>query len=412
MATFNLSPNSYKGITFIESQIRVIINWVVNPFSILTSDHIDNASQEELSLKASPDHKELRKSLRTQEGFGNYFTLRSDFQNDVRFDRNKDGKEVSNLDRHRSFQEVSLSPLLYLIAVTIATDKLSRLAFSRTIGMIPLAPTIFFEFYKKVRISNCGIFTIFPIINEEEFNDKADKMGLNAPGSYFTLQSLRTDEGMFRALTLLHTIALRCPNYFPTTESIKFSEIPYNAGDQTTFCSMSYDVEENNITLLQHNSYPGGSPTLVNLIDIVLLQPCFATVNGIQSVLTFCHPLIPTGISTFNLGTCICDRALGVLTNESFIDDTATQANGKPEVQTGKTKEPNNTRRIFQRPSIKWKQRNFQNELNNRESRSFINKWNTNPNMGVSIFDFNNLSSKVDSILNIVLGKRQNSPML
>jgi hypothetical protein len=272
--------------------------------------------------------------------------------------------------------------------------------------MVATAPTVFFEFYKKVRISNCGIFVIQPTLNETDFNLKLEELGLNTPESYFTLNKLRSDEGMFNILSLFQMLSLRCPDYFPTVNTSEFSQIPYNAGDQTTFCSMDYNSKVNEINLLQHNSYPAGSPTLVNLIDILLIKPIFIEEGTENTLFTLGKPFSPLGLNKFNLGTCICDRALGILLNESHIDDTRTGGNETSDISTDLSKMRRKPR-LF--PALKWKHRNMQRELNSKELTSMRPNWE--PKINVGIHEFNELSDKVNRIFGFLMGNRKDSPL-
>jgi hypothetical protein len=200
---------------------------------------------------------------------------------------------------------------------------------------------------KKIRVSICGMYQITPSIDEESFIELLDDWGLNTEDSLFLPKKLRTKEGIFELLVEFNMIHRTCPNYFATVSPLEFAKVPYNANDQTTFCSLIYNKNTCCFEILQHNSYPMGTPTDVNYIDAILAQAKFEQDGNFTPVLTMCKQTSASGINKNSLGTYLTERALGIITNQSFIDDrdnttpeTHNYTNNKTNANPGKSKRP------------------------------------------------------------------------
>lgn len=364
MVTYNLkNSTTVSGITFSENTSTSGVLHVARPFMSINikQDLIQNALNSEMSLRSGNIHKQIRKQLVSDYSLGNYSANVEDVQLDTRID-NITGKMLSDQTRERAFKEVPLAPIITLYSIAVAYDETTRLKFNNVVNFYPHVPTLTVEYLKKVRKSKCGKYTITPTLCEKHYSDILSELGLE--NSYLTLKALRSEKGQQEFLTFINLIISKSSDYFSYESTSTVNNISLYAGEQTTFCSLDIDDEYNNICVLQHNSYPEGTPTTPNLVDTVIVCPQHQKAGKHQQ-LTNSVPISVNGMNNSSLAHMTVLRFLGDYSNKSYIDENSLKQSSTSnsdiidQIPTQSTK----------RPQRNWVRRNIGRELDQKEGR-------------------------------------------
>lgn len=312
----------------------------------------DASARCEQQRRDRPEHKNLRSQmlgLSFMRGTTDLPGTRKEISTDKRVSID-DGRVVSNQERTRTFSEFLFAPFIFLFSVVVAFHMPARHAFNNVIGSYPTCPLYTLEMIKKVRISNCGVFKITPTINETKYDSILRSLGWeNSP---LNIPNLSTESGIATVLSFFNSVHKLVPDYFEVTTTDVFNKISIYSGDQTTFCALNFNTLKQTLTILQHNSFPMGTPTVVNITDARLTGVKLLDEDGDQLPLSTSAVLMLTNSNEYSLAQTLVDRTLGIEQNSSQMDQ-----------ESGTTLPPRNeTTPATTTSRRKWQTRNLNKE--------------------------------------------------
>lgn len=364
MSTYNLDKTTVLGgITLHEEGIRSNIKHHIDPVSRIDNESIDKMLFHESMARSSKEDVQMRQNLIKHPGLGNFKSARVGFEKDKRIDNATKTIKVDQT-REREYSEIPISPLIHLFAWATASDPQARKSSQIAAQHVPFVPSLICETHRKIRISVNGPHGITPSLDTNRYISVLVELGLGK--SMFAISELRTVEGCIKVLSFFYDILVQRPQYFATENSKSLQSISFHAGEQTTFCSLN--TNGNMIQVAQHNSYPMGTPTAVNIVDAIVCNVKHTDDNYTPIVITASKAIIASNVNSDSISAYIVHRALGIESNQSGIreDLLGKEVWGKNPDMLPPRQRPQSQRK----PQREWKSRSVVKETAQKENPS------------------------------------------
>lgn len=325
--------NLHIAVNVIQKPNVIQIGSKVNPYRFLAMEGdtysktrfetiCQAALQKEVALKSLRSHNAFRSELANMVGVPSIPVG----TNDTSITTVKGFLNVKRLRR----QQIPISIIVYVTSTLLAyNETYSSMFKEKMIGM--RIPKIYIEQFKRVRKSQCGTYYITPGLQDDTY--KVIEAIPYLKSTLLDPNFLYSEDGLSclcSFLAIIASISQDDESYFQLTALDDRTLFPYSSGMQTTFNSLS---KHNNtvgyIETLQHNSYKSGSPTMVHVLDSMIMDQ-ITTAQGSSSYYqcTFSSALELSFGSETELIYYIVLRSMGVITNDLGLD---TPNGDKPE---------------------------------------------------------------------------------
>lgn len=379
MATNTDSQNQLVSgiIQVLQSPLSIFVLSIANPFFIFdTFDFMQvlpAITNIEVQQRSKPEHKRLRIKLFGQYGYSKDNSQRDTLiQTDVRTDMIT-GKIVSSQLRDRSDMNVPVSGYFFISAIIVAFNEPIRNKFISELFDGDMVPSIYFEFLKKTRKSSCGIFNITPQLDIPACK-KFIELFPNFKDTFIDVDFYNT-QGIRTLINTFNFIYSEAPDYLLFIEASKIKSLSWFSHEATTFNGITVDGRF--IQILQHNNYPKGTPSFVNMVDAWIVD-LHHLKDNIRTKLTFSYAYEILSLDYNMVAQHLVQRVLGIQLNgeDDFDKEKEKSEDEKPRQEDKPAEKP-----VPKGRSKKGKGKNFNpfSKINAREFFQLIEYILKNP---------------------------------